>query len=143
MTKSTSREVSIGVENSQRSMIRVSSDLSGFSRGTTGNPTASVIGAPVSGMILDHTHWIGVSSWRWLLILEGIPAVLAGILTYFFLPDRRDEAKFLIPEEKDWLSAVLRREKDEKQARHQITIGQVLAHGRVWHLIAIYFPLLR
>ena len=108
----------------------------------TGNPVASAIGAPVSGLILDHVHWLGVSSWRWLLILEGIPAILAGILIYFLLPDRPGNARFLKPEERDWLSAELRREEDDKLARRQVTIGQALAHGRVWHLIALYFPLL-
>src|SRR5262249_52087919 len=95
---------------------------------------------PVSGLILDHIHWVGLSSWRWVLILEGVPAVLAGILTYFFLPNRAADAKFLTPEEKDWLSAELRREEREKLRARQITAGRALAHGRVWHLTAIYFP---
>src|SRR5437660_8652176 len=50
------------------------------------NPVASILGAPVSGLILDHVHWLGVSSWRWLLILEGTPAIVGGVLTYFLLP---------------------------------------------------------
>src|SRR6266704_6396877 len=41
-----------------------------------GIPVTSILGAPVSGFILDHVHWLSVSSWRWLLILEGIPAVV-------------------------------------------------------------------
>ena len=105
----------------------------------TGTPVANVIGAPVSGLILDHIHWVGLSSWRWLLILEGVPAILAGILTYFFLPSRPADAKFLTPEEKDWLSTELRREEAEKLAQRQITVRHALAHGRVWHLTAIYF----
>src|SRR5712692_625206 len=48
-----------------------------------GLPVTSILGAPVSGFILDRVHWLGVSSWRWLLILEGIPAVVCGVLTYF------------------------------------------------------------
>src|SRR5262249_52979667 len=86
---------------------------------STGIPVANVIGAPVSGLILDHVHWVGLSSWRWLLILEGIPAVLAGILIYFFLPNRPSDAEFLTPDEKDWLSAELRREEIEKLAAHR------------------------
>jgi len=43
----------------------------------TAIPVASIVGAPLSGC-LDHDHWFGVSSWRWLLILEGIPAILGG-----------------------------------------------------------------
>src|SRR5713226_4372707 len=52
----------------------------------SGMPIASVLGAPVSGLILDHMHWLGLSSWRWLLILEGIPAILCGFITYSLLP---------------------------------------------------------
>ena len=44
----------------------------------TALPVSNIIGAPLSGVILDHVHWFGVSSWRWLLILEGIPAVVGG-----------------------------------------------------------------
>src|ERR1700682_5375210 len=65
----------------------------------TGLPATSIIGAPISGLVLDHVHWLGVSSWRWLLILEGLPAILCGLLTYFLLPNRPAEAEFLTPEE--------------------------------------------
>lgn len=71
----------------------------------TGLPITSILGAPVSGLILDHVHWLGVSSWRWLLVLEGIPAVACGVLTYFLLPGRPAEAEFLTPDEKRWITA--------------------------------------
>src|SRR6516162_6804654 len=51
-----------------------------------GMPLASVLGAPISGFILDHTNWFGLSSWRWLLILEGLPAIACVLLTSFLLP---------------------------------------------------------
>ena len=103
------------------------------------NPVASVVGAPISGVILDRVHWFGFSSWRWLLILEGIPAVLGGLLAYFLLPDRPAKAKFLAPEEKDWLIGELKREEEQKASRSQISVGQALVHGRVWHLTVAYF----
>src|SRR5712691_11767055 len=68
-------------------------------------PVATILGAPVSGLILDHVHWLGVSSWRWLLILEAMPAIVCGVLTYFLLPSRPAEAKFLARDEKDWIIA--------------------------------------
>jgi ACS family tartrate transporter-like MFS transporter len=103
------------------------------------NPVANLLGAPFSGMILDHIHWSGVSSWRWLLILEGIPAILGGILTYFLLPGRPAEARFLTAEEKNWIAAELALEEQQKLATRRITAGQALVHRRVWHLVAIYF----
>ena len=105
----------------------------------TGIPVASFVGAPLSGLILDHIHWLGVSSWRWLLILEGIPAVVGGFLTYFLLPNRPAEAKFLSEEEKDWISSELLREERQKLARHRISAIQVFTNGRVWHLICAGF----
>jgi ACS family tartrate transporter-like MFS transporter len=106
------------------------------------NPVANVVGSPLSGMILDHVHWFGFGSWRWLLILEGIPAILGGVLTYFLLPGRPSEARFLTAEEKDWIMAELSREEQQKVATRRITALQALGNARVWHLSAISFTAL-
>ena len=105
----------------------------------TANPVANIIGAPFSGIVLDHVHWLGLSGWRWLLVLEGVPAVLGGALTYFLLPSRPAEAKFLTAEEKGWITTELSREEQTKLATGQMTVGQAMVHGRVWHLTAVYF----
>lgn len=106
-----------------------------------GIPVTSILGAPVSGFILDHVHWLGISSWRWLLILEGVPAVICGVLTYFLLPNRPAEAKFLNQEEKDWITGELAREEREKLASHKISAVQAVMNKRVWHLGLIGFTL--
>ncbi len=106
-----------------------------------GIPVTSILGAPVSGFILDHVHWLSISSWRWLLILEGIPAVVGGVLTYFLLPSRPAEAKFLSKEEKDWIEAELASEEREKLASHKISAVQALMNRRIWHLGLIGFTL--
>jgi MFS transporter, ACS family, tartrate transporter len=106
------------------------------------NPVATVLGAPVSGLILDHVHWLGVSSWRWLLILEGTPAIVGGVLTYFLLPSRPQEAKFLTADEKEWIRAELRREELQKLEQHQYSAVQALTSGRVWHLALAYFGMM-
>jgi len=106
-----------------------------------GIPVTSILGAPVSGFILDHVHWLSISSWRWLLILEGIPAVVGGVLTYFLLPSRPAEAKFLSKEEKNWIAEELASEEREKLASHKISAVQALMNRRIWHLGLIGFTL--
>src|SRR5437660_8003424 len=106
-----------------------------------GIPVTSILGAPVSGFILDKVHWLSISSWRWLLILEGIPAVVGGVLTYFLLPSRPAEAKFLSKEEKAWIEAELASEEREKLANHNISALQALMNKRIWHLGLIGFTL--
>ena len=105
-------------------------------------PVTTILGGPVSGLILDHAHWLGVSSWRWLLVLEGIPAMVGGFLTYFLLPSRPQEAKFLSSDEKDWIQEELRMEEQQKLEQRRYSALQALASGRVWHLVLIYFGMM-
>jgi ACS family tartrate transporter-like MFS transporter len=104
-------------------------------------PIGNVLGAPVSGFLLDHAHWAGLSSWRWLLILEGLPAIVAGLVTYVLLPNGPQDAKFLNKDERGWLCGELDRERKLTSSDHMTAI-RALHHGRVWHLAAIYFTMI-
>jgi ACS family tartrate transporter-like MFS transporter len=104
----------------------------------TALPVATVLG-PLSGFILDHAHWAAVSSWRWLLILEGLPAVVCGVLTYLLLPSRPADAVFLAQDEKHWITAELALEEQEKTGEHSISALRALTHPRVWHLASALF----
>jgi ACS family tartrate transporter-like MFS transporter len=64
---------------------------------------SGIVGAPVSGVILDHVHWAGLASWRWLFILEAAPAVLLGVLTWRVLPADPSEARWLSDAEREWV----------------------------------------
>ncbi len=102
-------------------------------------PVASILGAPVSGLILDHAHWAALSSWRWLLILEGLPAIICGALAYLLLPSRPSESTFLTHGEKAWINGELARENQAKSGGHSISAAGALLHPRVWHLASALF----
>jgi len=106
------------------------------------NPVGNLVGAPLSGLILDHAHWAGMSSWRWLLVLEGVPAVVGGVLTYLLLPNGPEEATFLDAEEKAWLSEELARDRKLLGGVREMSAPEALRHRRVWHLAAIYFTMI-
>ena len=106
---------------------------------TAGMAVANIVGSPISGLILDHVHWWHLSSWRWLLILEGLPAVFGGLLTYLVLPNRPSEAQFLTQPEKLWISAELEREELQKPRSTYFSVFHGLYNRRVWHLALIGF----
>jgi MFS transporter, ACS family, tartrate transporter len=102
---------------------------------------ASVLGGPISGVILDHAHWFGLSSWRWLFILEGLPAATCAFLVPFLLPSRPAEARFLTTEEKAWIADQLEREDRLKLGakRQSISVARTLVSPRVWHVACVGF----
>ncbi len=106
-----------------------------------GIPLANALGGPISGLILDRVHWLGLGSWRWLLILEGLPAVVFAFLTPRLLPSRPAEAEFLTTEEKAWIAGELDREDRLKlDAKSQpVSVVRTLINPRVWHLAWIGF----
>jgi len=107
-----------------------------------GAPVTIILGAPISGLILDHVHWLGLHSWRWLLILEGLPAILCGVLTFYLLPDRPGQARFLKADEKEWIQAELAREAQQKLEHCRGSAVRALTSARVWRLAGIYFGLM-
>jgi len=103
-------------------------------------PIAQVIGGPISGGLLN-IHWLGYSGWRWLLILEGVPAVIAGFVAFFYLTDRPRDARWLGDDEREWITGELERENKAKQARPSIprAFWHVFHDRDVILLTAVYF----
>src|SRR5205823_14863547 len=102
-------------------------------------PVSTVIGAPVSGLLLGLDGAMGLKGWQWLFIIEGIPSVLLGIVTWFYLTDRPEKADWLTAEQKAWLSARLQAEIATKQAAKHLRHGDVLTSPRMITLRLIYF----
>jgi len=106
-----------------------------------GIPLANIVGGPISGFILDHARWLGLSSWRWLLILEGLPAAILAFLVPFLLPSKPEEAKFLTADEKAWIAEKLEREDRLKLAakKSSLSVTQTLLNPKVWHVACLGF----
>lgn len=103
-------------------------------------PIATLIAGPLSGLILDHVHWAGIASWRWLFILEGVPAVLLGFVALRLLIDGPRGAKWLTEDEKTWLIGVLEAEAEAKVKQHgQLSFWRSLSGLRIWLLAFIYY----
>jgi len=95
-------------------------------------PISLVIGSPVAGWILGH-NWLMIEGWRWLFFLEGIPAILLGVVAFFFLTDWPNQARWLPTGQRQWISETLEQEKPP--SRQSITIGQAL-RSRIVLLLA-------
>ncbi|MGE5158733.1 MAG: MFS transporter [Gemmatimonas sp.] len=102
-------------------------------------PVSTVIGAPVSGLLLGLDGVWGLKGWQWLYILEGVPSMLLGMVTWFYLTDKPEHANWLTEEQKAWLSARLDAELAAKQAAKHMTLGQALSSPKVIMLGLIYF----
>jgi len=101
-------------------------------------PVANIIGAPLGGWLLG-VHWFGLQGWRWLFIVEGIPAIVFGAITVFYLTDWPRQARWLAPEDREWITAELEREALEKRAARSYKVWEALLQPTVIQLTLVYF----
>ncbi|MBB5391742.1 MULTISPECIES: MFS transporter [unclassified Herbaspirillum] len=100
---------------------------------------SSVVGAPLSGWLLSSTHgWAGLSGWQWMFILEGLPAVIMGVVTLFYLVDRPEQGKWLNAEERQWLTSTLAAEQQSNASHAQHDFATIFRDPRMWILTLIY-----
>jgi len=105
-----------------------------------GIPLSSVIGSPISGLIMSATHGLlGLKNWQWLFLLEAIPAVLLGIWVLMALVDRPEKARWLTDTERDWLRAEFAREATAAPAPSHSFSWSVLVDPKALTLAAVFF----
>ena len=90
-------------------------------------------------LLLGLDGVMGLKGWQWLFIIEGVPSVLLGIVTWFYLTDRPEKADWLSAEQKAWLKGKLDAEVAAKQAAKHFTFLEALSSSKVLALSAIYF----
>jgi MFS family permease len=102
-------------------------------------PLAGMIGSPISGFVLDHLNGVlGLGGWQWVFISEALPAVALGVLSLVWLTDRPGHAKWLTPEQQDWLVARLRAERGRAAKVEHSTIWRVMFNRHVLAMALIY-----
>ncbi|AXG82094.1 MFS transporter [Streptomyces paludis] len=106
-------------------------------------PLTTVIGAPFAGWLIGHHGLFGLEGWRVMFLFVSIPAIVIGVIAWFYLIDRPADAKWLTPAEKDWLTTELAAENStktgNKESHGREALKEAFRSGRVWVLAMVYF----
>jgi ACS family tartrate transporter-like MFS transporter len=108
----------------------------------TSTALSGVVGGPLSGLLLNLGGFGGLAGWQWLFVIEGIPAMILGFITLAYLTDRPEQARWLAPEEREWLGATMRGEQEETRQRHSHTLSTALVDRKIWGLCLLYFSII-
>jgi ACS family tartrate transporter-like MFS transporter len=102
----------------------------------TAVPVSGVIGGPLSGALLELNGVFGLAGWQWLFLVEGVPAILLGLIVLAYLTDRPETAHWLSSAERDWLVSRLAAEHGSRGAAHSIV--SALTNPTIWQLGIIF-----
>lgn len=101
-------------------------------------PIASIIGSPVSAVLLETEGWMGMHGWQWLFIAEAIPAILLGVFTFFFVVNKPVNARWLSAEEKAWLMYKINEESGKNEKPNKKGFLKALLNKSVVILSLVY-----
>jgi MFS family permease len=104
----------------------------------TAVPVSGVIGAPLSGALLSLNGLFGLAGWQWLFLMEGLPAILLGIIVLVYLTDRPETVEWLSSAEKDWLVSTLAAERTARHGALPVGIFAALTNPTIWQLGIIF-----
>ena len=103
-------------------------------------PVAGLLGGPVSAALLSMHGLLGLAGWRWLFLLEALPAIVLAFAVWRWLPNRPHQARWLQPQEADALEQVLQQERQQRQAApgHIQGLKALWGDQRLWLLAVLY-----
>jgi ACS family tartrate transporter-like MFS transporter len=105
----------------------------------TAAPIAMIVGAPLSSAILSLDGWLGLAGWQWLFVLEGLPAVILGVMALSVFTDRPEQARWLTAGEREWLTRTMDGERAARGAPTHASLWSSMTNGKVWLLSFAYF----
>jgi sugar phosphate permease len=103
------------------------------------SPIAVIVGAPLSTWILRLDGAAGLRGWQWLFLIEGLPAVVLGVVVLAVLTDRPEEAHWLGPGEREWLTQRMAADRAARTRAGELGTVEVLAAPGLWLLCAVFF----
>ena len=101
-------------------------------------PVAGLIGSPISGAVLGMDGILGLGGWQWIFILEAIPTLMLGILSFVWLTDRPEHASWLTREQQSWLVAKLEGERRRRPRIQNLPLWQLLTNKYVLIMALVY-----
>lgn len=104
----------------------------------TALPLSGLIGSPLSAALM-RIDTFGLMGWQWMFILEGVPAILLGLVCLAVLPDEPRHAGWLGGDEREWLESTLATEREAVARGGHVTLRAALVQPRVWALALAYF----
>ncbi len=107
----------------------------------TATAVSGIVGNPLAGILMKMEGIANLHGWQWLFLLEGIIPILLGVVTWFILPDRPSQARWLTAPEKEILENELAREHQHSE-HHVAEIRDALTDARLWLLSVIYFMII-
>ena len=102
-------------------------------------PLSTVIGAPISGALLNLDKLANLAGWQWVYLIEALPALFLSFVVLFYLTDKPADATWLAPEERDWLVARQAQERAQREAVRSFSVREALFNPRVLAVALIYF----
>ncbi|GAB2555397.1 MFS transporter [Nocardia heshunensis] len=105
----------------------------------TAVPISTALGATLSSLLLQWGDGVfGLSGWRFMFLVEGVPSLVLAVVTWFYLTDSPEQATWLEPAERQWLAAELAAEDEQRSAEERWTVRKALTHPRILGLALVY-----
>lgn len=102
------------------------------------NPFATIIGAPLSGIILSMGPHAGLQEWQWLFLLEAIPSLILGVLVFFRLPEKVEDATWLSDDEKIVASKEMAADIANRQSKAKVELKHIFHHPWILGLALVF-----
>jgi MFS family permease len=105
-----------------------------------GLPLSGLVGGVISGAVMEGMDgFLDIRGWRWLFLVDGLPAILLGVAAMFVLTDRPANAKFLTEAEKQLVIDDMEADRRARTTVASATVAETLRNPKVWVMVAVYF----